>query len=55
MTTATLDSHFTLSNGTALPNRIAKSAMSEALGTMDNRATDELVELWRCWGQGGTG
>ncbi len=55
MTTATLDSHFTLSNGTALPNRIAKSAMSEALGTMDNRATDELVELYRCWGQGGTG
>ena len=55
MTTTTLDSTFELPNGSTLPNRIAKSAMSEALGTMDNRVTDELVELYRCWGEGGTG
>lgn len=55
MTEITLNTPFELPNGSALPNRIAKSAMSEALGTMDNRVTDELVELYRCWGQGGTG
>ncbi len=55
MTTPTLNSPFTLPNGCTLPNRIAKSAMSEALGTMDNRATQELVRLYQRWGEGGTG
>lgn len=50
-----LNDSFTLPNGSTLPNRIAKSAMSEALGTMDNRATDELVRLYQRWGAGGTG
>ena len=31
---------FTLPNGTVLKNRLAKSAMSEALGTTDNHVTD---------------
>ncbi len=55
MSTTTLTDSFTLPNGSTLPNRIAKSAMSEALGTMDNRATDELVRLYQRWGAGGTG
>ncbi|WP_348675880.1 NADH:flavin oxidoreductase/NADH oxidase family protein [uncultured Abyssibacter sp.] len=55
MAEITLNTSFTLSNGTVVPNRIAKSAMSEALGTADNRVTDELVELYRRWGAGGTG
>ncbi len=55
MTNPTLNTPFKLPNGSTLANRIAKSAMSEALGTMDNRATPELVRLYERWGQGGTG
>ncbi|MGJ8669839.1 MAG: NADH:flavin oxidoreductase/NADH oxidase family protein [Oceanococcus sp.] len=55
MSTTTLTDTYTLPNGSTLSNRIAKSAMSEALGTMDNRATPALVELYRRWGAGGTG
>jgi 2,4-dienoyl-CoA reductase-like NADH-dependent reductase (Old Yellow Enzyme family) len=51
----TLNDTFTLPGGSKLINRIAKSAMSEALGTMDNRATEKLVQLYRTWGAGGTG
>ncbi len=45
----------TLPNGTRLPNRLAKSALSETLGTMDNRVTSKLVRLYECWARGGTG
>ena len=31
-----------LKNGAVIPNRFAKSAMSETLGTMDNRVTRDL-------------
>ncbi len=55
MNPVTLNTPFSLPRGGELKNRIAKSAMSEALGTMDNRVTDELVELYRRWGAGGTG
>lgn len=55
MTDITLNSPLTLPNGSQLSNRIAKSAMSEALGTMDNRVTDELITLYRRWGEGGSG
>lgn len=44
-----------LARGRAIPNRIAKSALSEALGTIDNRVTPELVRLYRRWGAGGAG
>ncbi len=44
-----------LPNGARLPNRLAKSALSETLGTMDNRATAKLVRLYERWAQGGTG
>ena len=45
----------TLPNGSVLPNRLAKSALSETLGTMDNRVTPALVRLYERWAQGGTG
>lgn len=45
----------TLPNGATLPNRLAKSALSEAMGTMDNRVTKALVRLYQRWSAGGTG
>ena len=45
----------TLPNGSTLPNRLAKSALSETLGTMDNRVTPALVRLYERWAKGGTG
>tara|TARA_R110000787_G_scaffold130525_3_gene242483 strand:- start:6724 stop:7962 length:1239 start_codon:yes stop_codon:yes gene_type:complete len=55
MSTAKLTESLKLPNGTTLPNRIAKSAMSEAMGTMGNQVTPELVRLYQRWGEGGTG
>lgn len=55
MTTVQLTDPLSLPNGSQLPNRIAKSAMSEAMGAMDNRVTPELVKLYQRWGAGGTG
>ncbi len=46
---------FRLANGVLLDNRLAKAAMSEALGTYDNRPTDELVALYERWGGSGAG
>jgi 2,4-dienoyl-CoA reductase-like NADH-dependent reductase (Old Yellow Enzyme family) len=46
---------FTLPNGSVLKNRLAKSAMSEALGTTDNHVTPALVRLYERWADGGTG
>lgn len=45
----------TLPNGAILPNRLAKSAMSEALGTMDNRVTSAIPRLYDRWARGGIG
>lgn len=50
-----LSQPFTLPNGAVLKNRLAKSAMSEALGTTDNRMTNGLVRLYERWADGGTG
>jgi 2,4-dienoyl-CoA reductase-like NADH-dependent reductase (Old Yellow Enzyme family) len=41
----TLSQFLTLPNGAVIPNRFAKSAMSETLGTIDNRMTEKLVTL----------
>ena len=41
--------------GVTLPNRFGKSAMSEALGTIDNHVTPKLERLYGRWAQGGTG
>ncbi len=45
----------TLPNGLILPNRLAKAAMSEALGTADNRVTHALEQLYSRWSEGGAG
>ncbi|MFN3586502.1 MAG: NADH:flavin oxidoreductase/NADH oxidase family protein, partial [Moraxellaceae bacterium] len=46
---------FTLPNGAVIKNRLAKSAMSEALGTTDNRVTAGLPRLYARWADGGIG
>jgi 2,4-dienoyl-CoA reductase-like NADH-dependent reductase (Old Yellow Enzyme family) len=45
----------TLKNGQVIKNRIFKSAMSETLGTVDNRMTPALINLYDCWAKGGSG
>jgi 2,4-dienoyl-CoA reductase-like NADH-dependent reductase (Old Yellow Enzyme family) len=46
----------TLPSGATLPNRIAKSAMSEVLGDPETGApTEQLVRLYERWGAGGAG
>lgn len=44
-----------LPNGQILKNRIAKSAMSEALGTTANAPTKLLSSLYHRWAEGGLG
>ncbi|HSW13458.1 MAG TPA: NADH:flavin oxidoreductase/NADH oxidase family protein [Solimonas sp.] len=51
----TLAQSFKLPNGAVVPNRLAKSALSEALGTMDNRPTARLERLYGRWAEGGIG
>ncbi|MEQ3635021.1 NADH:flavin oxidoreductase/NADH oxidase family protein [Alcanivorax sp.] len=51
----TLSQTLMLPCGVTLPNRFGKSAMSEALGTIDNHVTSELERLYARWAQGGTG
>lgn len=45
----------TLPNGTVLPNRLAKSAMTEGLADQFDQPTPEHNQLYRTWSQGGTG
>jgi 2,4-dienoyl-CoA reductase-like NADH-dependent reductase (Old Yellow Enzyme family) len=44
-----------LPNGSVLRNRIAKSAMSEALGSYDNHVTPQLPRLYSRWAASGIG
>ena len=44
-----------LPSGVRLRNRIAKAALSEALGDSDNAPDERLAALYRRWGQGGYG
>ncbi len=44
-----------LASGVTLPNRIAKSAMTEGLADADNRATPAHARLYRRWAEGGAG
>ena len=41
--------------GQVLKNRLGKSAMSEALGTIDNKPTGALAVLYGRWAEGGIG
>jgi 2,4-dienoyl-CoA reductase-like NADH-dependent reductase (Old Yellow Enzyme family) len=52
---ATLASPLELACGVTLTNRIAKSAMSEQLGSRGNDTTPELLNLYRRWAAGGPG
>lgn len=45
----------TLPNGSVLRNRIAKSAMSEALASYDNHVTPALPALYKRWAASGIG
>ena len=51
----TLSQPLSLPCGAVLPNRIAKSAMSERLGDVNFGASDGLVNLYARWGAGGAG
>lgn len=52
---ATLATPLELACGVTLTNRIAKSAMSEQLGSRTNDTTPELLNLYRRWASGGPG
>ena len=51
----TLGQPLTLPNGSVVPNRFAKSALSETLGSVDLRVTKALPKLYQRWAEGGTG
>lgn len=53
--TLPLNQPLRLPNGQVLRNRLAKSAMSETLGTYGNHATPKLVALYRRWAASGIG
>lgn len=53
--TTTLRDPLILPCGATLPNRLVKAAMSEGLGTRDNRVTSGLVQVYKRWGAGGIG
>ena len=50
-----LNQSLRLPNGHVLRNRLAKSSMSEALGTYNNHATPQLATLYQRWAQSGIG
>jgi 2,4-dienoyl-CoA reductase-like NADH-dependent reductase (Old Yellow Enzyme family) len=50
-----LNQYLRLPNGHVLRNRLAKSSMSEALGTYNNHATPQLATLYQRWAQSGIG
>jgi 2,4-dienoyl-CoA reductase-like NADH-dependent reductase (Old Yellow Enzyme family) len=54
-TQTTIDTPFTLPNGSVLKNRLAKAALSEQLGTLRNAPGPGLPELFRRWSEGGFG
>lgn len=53
--TSPLASPLSLPNGSVLPNRLCKSAMTEGLADKYDLPTPALVQLYRTWSQGGTG
>lgn len=53
--TASLGTPLALNCGAVLPNRLAKSALSEQLGSRENAPTKELTRLFSIWAEGGPG
>ena len=43
----------TLPNGAVLKNRLVKAAMEESLARPDRTPSDELIQLYRRWSEGG--
>jgi 2,4-dienoyl-CoA reductase-like NADH-dependent reductase (Old Yellow Enzyme family) len=52
---AVLQQPLRLACGVELPNRLAKSAMSEQLGSLWNRPTPALIQLYDRWAMSGVG
>lgn len=50
-----LFSPLSLPNGAVIPNRISKAAMEENMADADHAPSDELIRLYRAWGDGGAG
>lgn len=50
-----LNQPFTLPSGAVVPNRIAKSALSEGIAEPNGRPSEALFNLYRRWGAGGAG
>lgn len=50
-----IESNIKLPCGITLKNRIAKSAMSEAMGTADNKVNSKFSTLYGKWANGGAG
>lgn len=44
-----------LPNGQLVPNRLAKAAMEENMADDDHAPSDDLIRLYRAWGDGGVG
>ncbi|UAM99886.1 NADH:flavin oxidoreductase/NADH oxidase family protein [Polaribacter litorisediminis] len=51
----TLQQAFTLPCGVTIPNRIVKSAMSENNADKGGKPSKRIVQLYKTWGEGGTG
>ena len=50
---AMLFNPITLPNGAVLKNRLVKAAMEESLARPDRTPSDELIQLYRRWSEGG--
>ena len=46
---------FTLPCGVTIPNRIVKSAMSENNADPKGKPNDQIIQLYKTWGEGGAG
>lgn len=53
--TSPLGEPLRLPNGVTLPNRLAKSAMTEGLADAKDRPTAQHCQLYKTWSEGGTG
>ena len=51
----TVFTELTLPNGSTLANRIAKAAMEENMADGDFAPSEQLIELYRSWAEGGAG
>ncbi len=55
MSLESLKQPFTLPCGVTIPNRLAKSALSEGIAEANGRPSEKLFNLYERWGKGGAG